>query len=50
MNGGDGMKYSILGATGYTGEELLRILSNHPQAQVQYLTSENQTGASITQV
>jgi len=44
------MKYSILGATGYTGEELLRILSNHPQAQVQYLTSENQTGASITQV
>ncbi len=44
------MKYSILGATGYTGEELMRILSNHPQAQVQYLTSENQTGASITQV
>lgn len=44
------MKYSILGATGYTGAELLRILSNHPQAQVQYLTSENQTGAPITQV
>ena len=44
------MKYSILGATGYTGAELLRILSNHPQAQVQYLTSENNTGAPITQV
>jgi len=44
------MKYSILGATGYTGAELLRILANHPQVQVQYLTSENQTGAPITQV
>jgi len=43
------MKFSILGATGYTGAELLRILSNHPQAEVQYLTSENQTGAPITQ-
>ncbi len=44
------MKYSILGATGYTGEELLRILSNHPQAQVQYLTSENQTGVQLSQI
>lgn len=44
------MKYSILGATGYTGEELLRILSSHPQAKLQYLTSENQTGSSIAQV
>ena len=43
------MKFSILGATGYTGEELLRILANHPQARVQYLTSENQTGAPIAQ-
>ena len=44
------MKVSILGATGYTGEELLRILSNHPQARVQYLTSENQTGTPVSQV
>jgi N-acetyl-gamma-glutamylphosphate reductase len=44
------MKISILGATGYTGEELLRILANHPEAQIQYLTSENQTGASLNQV
>lgn len=44
------VKYSILGATGYTGEELLRILSSHPQAKVRYLTSENQTGAAINRV
>lgn len=44
------MKYSILGATGYTGEELMRILSGHPEAQAMYLTSENQTGASVNQV
>lgn len=41
------MKVSIVGATGYTGEELLRILSGHPEAEVIYLTSESQTGGSI---
>lgn len=44
------MKISILGATGYTGVELLRLLANHPEAEIQYLTSENQTGATINQV
>lgn len=44
------MKISILGATGYTGEELLRILASHPQAQIQYMTSENQTGACLNQI
>lgn len=44
------MKYSILGATGYTGEELMRILSGHPQAEPKYLTSENQTGTAVSQV
>ncbi|KAF1856016.1 hypothetical protein Lal_00003804 [Lupinus albus] len=34
------MKVSIIGATGYTGEELLRLLSSHPQAEIVAITSE----------
>lgn len=44
------MKISICGATGYTGEELLRILASHPQAEIVHITSENQTGADINSI
>lgn len=44
------MKVSICGATGYTGEELLRILAAHPQAEVIHITSESQTGVAIDKV
>ena len=42
------MKVSILGATGYAGAELLRILYGHPQAKVVHITSESHTGENIT--
>lgn len=32
----------IVGGTGYTGVELLKILSHHPNAQVRYLTSRSE--------
>ncbi|MDY6268989.1 MAG: N-acetyl-gamma-glutamyl-phosphate reductase [Selenomonadaceae bacterium] len=38
---------SVLGATGYAGAELLRILYNHPQADVVHITSESHTGEPI---
>lgn len=41
------MKVSILGATGYTGSELLRILYQHPEAEVVHVTSESHTGEKI---
>lgn len=44
------MKIGIIGATGYTGEELLRLLSSHPEAEVLYITSESQTGAPINEI
>ncbi|MDU4960296.1 MAG: N-acetyl-gamma-glutamyl-phosphate reductase [Sporomusaceae bacterium] len=44
------MKISICGATGYTGEELLRILAGHPEAEVVHITSESQTGVDIGSV
>jgi N-acetyl-gamma-glutamyl-phosphate/LysW-gamma-L-alpha-aminoadipyl-6-phosphate reductase len=33
------VKAGIVGASGYTGGELLRILLNHPEVEIQYITS-----------
>jgi len=41
------MKVSIIGATGYAGAELLGLLINHPEVEVDHITSESQTGALI---
>jgi N-acetyl-gamma-glutamyl-phosphate reductase len=40
----------ILGATGYTGVELLRLLDDHPAAEVRAMTSERQAGRSLASV
>ncbi len=42
--GGVFMRVGILGATGYTGQELVRLLANHPQAEVVYLGSSSSAG------
>jgi N-acetyl-gamma-glutamyl-phosphate reductase len=38
------IKVGVVGGTGYTGAELLRLLARHPQARVAMLTSRNQAG------
>ena len=43
-------KISIIGATGYAGAELLRLLHNHPEVQVMHLTSESHTGEAISDI
>lgn len=43
------IKIGIVGAAGYTGGELLRILINHPQAQVAWAHSQSQAGKPIAQ-
>lgn len=35
----------ILGATGYTGQELVRLLQQHPEAQLEFLGSSSSTGS-----
>lgn len=40
----------IVGGTGYTGVELLRILSRHPLAIVKYLTSRSEAGKSVSEI
>ncbi len=40
----------ILGSTGYTGAELLRILVNHPGVRICWLSSEKFSGENISRV
>ncbi|NLM21914.1 MAG: N-acetyl-gamma-glutamyl-phosphate reductase [Peptococcaceae bacterium] len=44
------MKVGILGATGYTGQELLRLLNNHPEAEIVYLGSSSSAGKDIATI
>ncbi len=41
------IKVGIVGGTGYTGVELLRILSQHPEVQIQAITSRQETGMLV---
>jgi N-acetyl-gamma-glutamyl-phosphate reductase len=43
-------KVGIIGATGYTGVELLRLLLKHPEVEVTALTSQKYAGIPIDQV
>lgn len=44
------MKVAVIGATGYTGVELLRLLGMHPRVEVTALTSESSAGLPLAQV
>ena len=41
------IKVGIVGGTGYTGVELLRLLAQHPQAQVDVITSRSEEGVRV---
>ena len=41
------IKAGIYGATGYTGLELARLLAQHPQVELAFVTSESQAGKSM---
>lgn len=40
-------KIGIVGATGYTGVELLRILSGHPDVEITFVTSRSNAGTRV---
>lgn len=46
----DQIKTAILGASGYTGAELLRFLAGHPAFRVAALTADRKAGQSMAQV
>ena len=43
-------RVGIVGASGYTGGELLRILATHPEIEVSYATSREYAGKPITSI
>lgn len=44
------IKVGIVGGTGYTGIELLRILARHPQAELTAITSRREAGVPVAQL
>ncbi len=40
----------IIGATGYTGVELTRLLLQHPEVKIQVMTSEKSTGSKFSEI
>ena len=47
---GGSIRVGILGGAGYTGGELLRLLLNHPQAEIVFVNSESNAGNPVTDV
>jgi N-acetyl-gamma-glutamyl-phosphate reductase len=46
----DVIKVGIVGGTGYTGVELLRLLAQHPQVELQAITSRADAGTPVSQM
>ena len=45
-----GLHVGILGAAGYTGGELIRLLLNHPEAEIVFANSESNAGNLVSDV
>ena len=44
------IQIGIVGGAGYTGGELLRILINHPNAQIRFILSKSHAGQPVSHV
>jgi N-acetyl-gamma-glutamyl-phosphate reductase len=44
------IKIAIFGGSGYGGSELLRILLQHPEAEIQFVTANEQAGKAVGEV
>ncbi|MFQ3304805.1 MAG: N-acetyl-gamma-glutamyl-phosphate reductase, partial [Oceanospirillaceae bacterium] len=43
-------KVAIVGGTGYTGVELLRLLARHPHVEVCAITSRSEAGKAVADI
>ena len=50
MKSADKTRVAIVGASGYTGEELVRLLLRHPQAELAAVTSRQFVGKTVAEV
>ena len=46
----DRIRVGIVGGTGYTGVELLRLLANHPAVQIEAITSRAEAGTAVARL
>jgi len=44
------IKVSVVGGSGYTGGEMIRLLLNHPNVEIQQITSESYNGKPLSRV
>ena len=44
------VKVGILGAAGYTGGELIRVLLGHPEVEIVFANSESNAGNPVSEV
>ena len=44
------LKVGVVGATGYTGEELVKLLSRHPEAEVTYVSGKEDRDEKIQDI
>ena len=44
------LKCGVVGATGYSGVELLRLLNQHPQATICKVTSRTEAGRKVAEI
>ena len=44
------IQVGIIGATGYTGQELIRLLHNHPETEISVLTSQSYDGKPFSSI
>jgi N-acetyl-gamma-glutamyl-phosphate reductase len=47
MHDSSPLPIGVLGAAGYTGQELLRLLSKHPRVRIAFATSQSEAGSSV---
>ncbi|MBC5991764.1 N-acetyl-gamma-glutamyl-phosphate reductase [Pontibacter cellulosilyticus] len=50
MGNGVSIKAGIVGGAGYTGGELLRLLTNHPNVEIAFVHSKSQAGKPVYEV
>ncbi len=50
MSMGENVKVAVVGASGYTGQELVRLLLQHPRIEIACVTSRSEAGRLVTDV